>query len=49
LINIKLVRSEPDTIRELCRRRGAVVDIDRLLAADEELRSRMTGAKDWRL
>jgi len=38
MLDIKLVRTQPEMIRELCRRRQCPVDVDRLLAADVELR-----------
>jgi seryl-tRNA synthetase len=38
VIDIKLVRSQPDMIRELCHRRGSDVDVDELIEADRKLR-----------
>jgi len=38
MIDIKLVRTQPDMIRDLCKRRGSDVDVDRLISVDQELR-----------
>ncbi|MHB0938170.1 MAG: serine--tRNA ligase [Armatimonadota bacterium] len=38
MLDIKLIRTQPDTIRELCRKRQCPVDIDRLLQVDAKLR-----------
>ena len=38
MIDIKLVRNQPDMIRELCRRRGSDVDVDDLVETDKQLR-----------
>ncbi len=35
MIDIKLVRNQPDMIRELCRKRGSDVDVDELVGADK--------------
>ncbi len=45
MIDIKLVRTDPEKIKELCRRRKASVDVDRLVAADVEVR-RLTAEAD---
>ena len=42
MIDIKLVRTEPEKIRELCRRRRCEVDVDRLVEADKQLRETIT-------
>ena len=39
MLDIKLVRTHPDQIRELCKRRGSPVDFDRLLEKDERVRA----------
>jgi len=38
MLDIKLIRTQPEMIRELCEKRQCPVDIDRLLEADTELR-----------
>src|SRR5437879_6759776 len=38
MLDLKLIRTQPDTIRELCRRRHATVDFDKLLELDERTR-----------
>lgn len=42
MIDIRLIRTQPDVIRDLCRRRGSDVDVDRLVAVDAELREKKT-------
>lgn len=39
MIDIKLVRKQPEMIRDLCRRRESKVDVERLISVDKELRS----------
>lgn len=39
MIDISLVRTNPDVVRQACRLKGSDVDVERLIAADEELRS----------
>lgn len=38
MLDMKLIRTQPEMIRELCRQRKCAVDVDRLLAVDEEFR-----------
>ena len=38
MIDIKLLRTQPDMIRELCRRRGSDVDVNSLIETDTRLR-----------
>lgn len=38
MIDIKLVRHNPELVKNLCRRRGCNVDVDRLIQVDAELR-----------
>ena len=38
MLDIKLIRTQPETIRALCRKRQCPVDVDRLLQVDAELR-----------
>jgi seryl-tRNA synthetase len=38
MINIKLIRENPDLVREAMQRRGVIAPIDEILAADEERR-----------
>src|SRR5512138_143641 len=38
MIDINLLRTQPDLIRDLCQRREADVDVDKLIALDRELR-----------
>lgn len=45
MIDIKLVRTDPELVKDLCRRRGADVDVDRLVTVDAELR-RQTAEAD---
>ncbi len=45
MIDIRLVRTQPEMVRELCRRRGVDVDVDRLIDLDAQLR-RLTGEAD---
>ena len=42
MIDIKLVRTEPEKIRELCQRRRCEVDVGRLVEVDKQLRETMT-------
>jgi len=44
VIDIRLVREQPELVKELCRRRGSDVDVDRLVALDKELRRLNTEA-----
>jgi seryl-tRNA synthetase len=39
MIDLKLLRSQPEMIREICRRRGASIDLDKLLDADLRVRT----------
>lgn len=39
MLDIKLIRTQPEKIRELCKRRGSPVDFDKLLEEDERVRS----------
>src|SRR4029077_20635082 len=39
MIDLKLLRSQPEMIREICRRRGASIDFDKLLALDQRVRT----------
>jgi seryl-tRNA synthetase len=39
MLDLKLIRTQPDMVRELCRRRHATVDFDKLLEADERTRA----------
>lgn len=39
MIDIKLVRNQPDMIRELCRKRGSDVNVNELIEADKKLRA----------
>jgi seryl-tRNA synthetase len=39
VLDIKLIRTQPENIRELCKRRGSPVDFDKLLALDERVRA----------
>ncbi len=48
MIDIKLVRTNPEMVKELCRRRGANVDVDRLVELDAELRRRTAEADSLR-
>lgn len=41
MIDINLLRTQPDLIRDLCQRREANVDVDRLIALDQELRQEL--------
>lgn len=45
MIDIKLVRTQPDAVREICRRRGSNVDVDRLVELDVKLR-RLSAERD---
>jgi seryl-tRNA synthetase len=38
VIDIKSIRKNPGEVKELCRRRGCAVDVDRLLQVDAQLR-----------
>ncbi len=38
MIDIKLLRQDPDMVRQLCRTRQASVDVDRLVRVDAEMR-----------
>lgn len=38
MIDIKLVRTQPDMIRDLCKRRSSDVDVEKLISIDRELR-----------
>ncbi len=38
MLDLKLLRQQPDLIRDLCQRRGAPVDVDRLFSLDESVR-----------
>lgn len=39
MLDIKLIRTQPDRIRELCKRRRSPVDFEKLLREDERVRS----------
>jgi seryl-tRNA synthetase len=39
MLDLKLIRTQPDVIRELCKRRHATVDFDKLLETDERTRA----------
>lgn len=39
MLDLKLIRTQPEMVRELCRRRHATVDFDKLLEADERTRA----------
>jgi seryl-tRNA synthetase len=38
MIDIKLVRTQPDMIRDLCQKRGCKVNVDKLVEVDKQLR-----------
>jgi seryl-tRNA synthetase len=38
MIDIQILRDDPDRVRENCRRRGAALDVDRLIAVDRQWR-----------
>jgi len=42
VIDIKLLRQDPDAVRELCQKREAGIDVEQLLAIDEEMRKTKT-------
>jgi seryl-tRNA synthetase len=46
MLDIELIRSEPDRIKELCRVRGYDVDLDALLAADRQWRESLARAEE---
>lgn len=39
MLDIKLIRTQPDKIRELCKRRGSPVDLNKLIEKDERVRA----------
>ena len=42
MIDIKFIRNNPEALKELCKKRGFDVDVDRLVAADKELNIKKT-------
>ncbi|MDP6402242.1 MAG: serine--tRNA ligase, partial [SAR202 cluster bacterium] len=48
MINIELIRNEPDLVREAMRRRGEDVPIERVLELDRRCRSAITEADQLR-
>ena len=48
MIDIKLIRSEPELIAENCRKRNVNVDIDKLLKLDEKVRQTTTEVDSFR-
>ncbi|MEV6973434.1 serine--tRNA ligase [Kitasatospora sp. NPDC093806] len=48
MIDIALLRTDPDLVRRTARAKGSDVDIDRLIGADAELRKEQTRAEDLR-
>ena len=38
MIDINLVRTDPDVVRQACRAKGSDVDVERLIEVDAELR-----------
>ena len=48
MIDIKLVRNQPEMVKDLCRRRRADVDVERLVEVDAELRQHQAEADSIR-
>lgn len=48
MLDIKLIRNNPESIRELCKRRKSPVDFDRLLQQDERVRALTTQIESLR-
>ncbi len=48
MIDIALLRTEPDLVRETCRAKGSDVDVDRLVYLDSELRHTQVHAEKLR-
>jgi seryl-tRNA synthetase len=46
MLDIELIRNEPDRIKELCRVRGYDVDVDALLSADKQWRESLARAEE---
>ena len=46
MLDIELIRTEPDRIKELCRARGYDVDVDALLDADRQFRESLARAEE---
>ncbi len=48
MIDINLIRTDPDLVRRICAQRGSDVDVERLIASDAALRQaqvRMEGLR----
>ena len=48
MLDIKLIRTQPDQIRDLCKRRKSPVDFDAMLALDEQVRKVTTEMEELR-
>jgi seryl-tRNA synthetase len=48
MIDLSLLHSDPDLVRRVCRAKGSDVDVDRLIAADAELRVTQARWEDMR-
>ncbi|MDP2930210.1 MAG: serine--tRNA ligase, partial [bacterium] len=48
MLDIKLIRSNPEKIKEACRKKQAKIDIDRLLEIDKKRRELMLALEDTR-
>lgn len=48
MIDISLVRTQPDLVRHACEMRGSDIDIDTLIAVDAELRKKQTLMEELR-
>ena len=48
MLDIKLIRSQPELIDENCRKRYVNVDIDKLLKLDEKVRQTTTEVDSFR-
>jgi len=48
MLDIKLIRQNPDKIKEACRKKQAKIDIDRLLEIDKKRRELMLALEDTR-